>query len=123
MIDDLFQLKTEVVPVELPGRGEPVYICAVPFSEWSALATEHAKLERGAGGPLIAKTVATVLCDAAGVRVASTAAAILALAQKLMAGDPKWLMILYKTAWTTVLKSTSDKVDDHEKNPQPDGTD
>lgn len=99
------------ITVYAPGSAKPIHLRYPSFAEWHELARQHQGLTDGRApeASLIAKTIATCLCDESGKPLGGDTAAA------LMKSSPKRVMWLYTTCWETVLRN-DDTVKEQEKN-------
>lgn len=109
---DIFGGDEKPVEVIPPGGSKVIYLRYPSFQEWHDLARLHQGVTDGKApeAALIAKTIATCLCDEGGKPLGGdTAAAV-------MKANPRRVMWLYTRCWETVLRSDNELVKEQEKN-------
>lgn len=113
--EDIFGTVTvDTVEVTPAGASKPVRLRYPTFKEWHAITIEHRQCGTEGTDPsaeLIAKTIATCVCDAQGRRKMTDAEA-----SALFEASPRQVMDLYKQCIETVLKNDDDAVKEEAKN-------
>lgn len=113
--EDIFGTVTsDTVEVTPAGATKPVRLRYPTFKEWHAITLEYHKCKVDGIAPsaeLIAKTIATCVCDAQGRRKLTDAEA-----SALLEASPRQVVDLHEKCWQTVLKNDDEAAKEEAKN-------